>query len=168
MGLLGIMHLFLLNPDDPGREVSADCDRFERYEEGRSFRQEKIDSLEFLFTEHVWGEVADANHGLFRPGKPVPHAFARYRDISTNMLGQGFVRYWDDSSSVPYLYNAEKRESLFPTEDSESLGLKCKYVLDHKLGGIMFWEYGGDSGGTLLDAIDEGLRQKQAAAVPVK
>jgi chitinase len=44
-------------------------------------------------------------------------------------------------------------------EDAESLGLKCQYVLDHKLGGIMFWDYAGDPSGTLLDSIDAGLKK---------
>jgi len=37
-----------------------------------------------------------------------------------------------------YLYNSEKK--IFESyEDAESLGLKCKYVLDHQLRGVMFW-----------------------------
>jgi chitinase len=30
-------------------------------------------------------------------------------------------------------------------------------VLDHKLAGIMFWEYSNDPAGTLLQSIDAGL-----------
>ena len=162
-GITGNHAPLYADPDDPKR-VSAD--RSVREYEEAGVPAEKI-VLGVPFYGHVWGEVEDANHGLFRPGKPVPHAFARYRDISANMLGQGFARYWDGASSVPYLYNADKK--IFVSyEDPESLALKCRYVHEHKLGGIMFWEYGGDSGGTLLDAIDEGLRQKQDAAVPVK
>ena len=162
-GITGNHAPLYADPDDP-KKVSAD--RSVREFEEAGVPAEKI-VLGVPFYGHVWGEVADANHGLFRPGKPVPHAFARYRDISANLLGQGFIRYWDAASSVPYLYNAETK--IFVSyEDPESLGLKCRYVLDHKLGGIMFWEYGGDSGGTLLDAIDEGLRQKKDAAVPIK
>ena len=59
------------------------------------------------------------------------------------MLDNGLSRYWDSIASVPYLYNAEKK--IFVSyEDPESLALKCKYVLDHKLGGVMFWDYSGD------------------------
>jgi chitinase len=151
------------DPDDP-KSVSAD--RSVREYEQAGVHAEKI-VLGVPFYGHLWSDVEDANHGLFRPGKSVPYAFARYRDISANMLAQDFVRYWDAASSAPYLYSAEKR-TFVSYEDPESLGLKCRYVLDHKLGGIMFWEYGGDSGGTLLNAIDNGLRQKQDAAVPVK
>jgi chitinase len=72
------------------------------------------------------------------------------------MIGQGFTRYWDDKAQVPYLYNAEKH--IFVSyEDPESLKVKCGYVRSHKLGGVMFWEYFGDSQGKLLDTIDGAL-----------
>jgi chitinase len=46
-------------------------------------------------------------------------------------------------------------------EDPNSLAPKCKYVLDHKLAGIMFWDYSSDPSGKLLDAIDTGLHRNQ-------
>lgn len=112
------------------------------------------------FYGHVWGEVPDANHGLFQPGKPVPNAFAQYSDIAGSMLNHGFTRYWDSAASVPYLYNPVSK-TFVSYEDPESLALKCKYVLDHKLGGIMFWDYSGDRSGALLDAIDAHLERSQ-------
>jgi chitinase len=109
------------------------------------------------FYGHVWGDVADRNHGLLQPGKPVPHAYAPYRAITSTMLNQGYVRYWDPIASAPYLYNSEKH--IFVSyEDTESLAAKGRYVLAHKLGGIMFWEYSGDSAGALLGAINQSLR----------
>jgi chitinase len=108
------------------------------------------------FYGHVWGQVPDTNHGLFQPGKPIPNAYAGYGNISASMLNNGYARYWDASASVPYLYNAAQ-QIFVSYEDPESLGLKCKYVLDHPLGGIMFWEYYSDPSGKLLDSIDAGL-----------
>jgi len=108
------------------------------------------------FYGHVWGEVSDRDHGLFQPGKPVPNAFAQYGNISDTMLNHGYTRYWDAASSVPYLYNADKK--IFVSyEDPESLALKSKYVVDHKLAGMMFWDYAGDPAGVLLDSIDKGM-----------
>jgi chitinase len=76
------------------------------------------------------------------------------------MLSHGFTRYWDAAASVPYLYSPAQK--IFVSyEDPESLAPKCKYVLDHKLAGIMFWDYSSDPSGKLLDAIDMGLRHKQ-------
>jgi len=41
--------------------------------------------------------------------------------------------------------------------------LKCKYVLEGKLRGVMFWDYESDPTGTLLDAVDAGLNKNSAA-----
>jgi len=114
------------------------------------------------FYGHVWGDVADRNHGLLQPGKPVPHAYAPYSAITATMLNNGYVRYWDPVASAPYLYNSEKH--IFVSyEDTESLAAKGRYVLAHKLGGIMFWDYSGDSAGALLGAINQSLRDAATA-----
>jgi chitinase len=141
------------NSDDP-KKISADHSVHEYEQAGVS--PAKI-LLGVPFYGHVWGEVPDDGHGLFHSGKPVPHAFAQYGNISATMLNHGFTRYWDAVSSVPYLYSPEKK-MFVSYEDAESLALKCKYVIDHNLGGIMFWDYAGDPSGTLLDAIDATLK----------
>jgi chitinase len=108
------------------------------------------------FYAHRWGQVPGTNHGLFQPGKEIPHANAQYGDGPEAMLKNGFTRYWDPVAKAPYLYSAE--EQIFVTyDDPESLALKCKYVLGHKLRGIMFWDYESDSSGALLNAVNGGL-----------
>ena len=142
------------NPADP-KKISAD--RSVQEFEHAGVPAAKI-ILGVPFYGHVWGAVTDTDHGLFQPGKPIPNAFAKYGNITATMLNNGFVRYWDPIASVPYLYNLEKK--IFVSyEDPESLGLKSRYVLDHKLGGMMFWDYSGDPAGALLDAINTGLQK---------
>jgi chitinase len=136
------------DPNDP-EQVSADASIREYEDAGVPAR--KI-VLGVPFYGHVWGNVSPANNGLFQPGAPVPNAFAPYRNIVANMLDHGYTRYWDTFASVPWLYSAEKSQFV-SYEDPESLALKCAYVRHHRLGGIMFWEYGGDASGTLLDTI---------------
>lgn len=109
------------------------------------------------FYGHEWGQVKDQNHGLFQVGKPVPGANANFNVIESTMLGHGFTRYWDEAAKVPYLYNAQ-RGIFVSYEDSESLKLKCQYIRSQKLGGVMFWEYFGDSNGKLLGTINSELR----------
>jgi len=142
------------DPSDP-KKISAD--RSVREYEQAGVPAAKI-VLGVPFYGHVWGEVEDVNHGLFRPGKGVPNAFAQYGSIQATMINNGFVRYWDPVASVPYLYNSEGK-TFVSYEDPESLALKCKYVLDNKLGGIMFWDYASDPTGALLDTIGTGLSQ---------
>ncbi len=141
------------DPADP-RGISAD--RSVREYEQAGVPAEKI-VLGVPFYGHVWGKVPALNNGLFQPGERVPNAFAKYGDVTGTMLDHGYTRYWDAPASVPYLYNAEKK--IFVSyEDPESLALKCKYVRDHHLAGMMFWDYSGDPSGALLSAIDAGLK----------
>jgi chitinase len=141
------------NPADP-KKASSD-------ESVRAFEKAGVPAAKILlgvpFYGREWGEVSDWNHGLFQPGKPIPGAYAPFSAIDSTMLGQGFTRFWDDKAQAPYLYNTEKR--IFVSyEDPESLKAKCNYVRSRKLGGVMFWEYFGDSQGKLLNTIDGALR----------
>jgi chitinase len=131
----------------------------------KAFEQAGVPAEKILlgvpFYGHVWGDVADRNHGLMQPGNAVPNAYAPYSAVTGTMLNNGFVRYWDPIASVPYLYNSEKH--IFVSyEDTESLADKCRYVLTQKLGGVMFWDYSGDPSGALLGAIDQSLRDGAA------
>jgi chitinase len=63
---------------------------------------------------------------------------------------------WDETAQAPFLWKAEKR--IFVTyDDPESLRLKCRYVVDHHLGGVMFWEYFADRTGILLGTLADAL-----------
>jgi chitinase len=142
------------DPRDP-KHVSAD-------ESVREYEQAGVPSTKIAlgvpFYGHEWGLVPEQNHGLFEPGKSVPGAFANYANITTTMLkpDSGFVRYWDSDSAVPYLYNAAA-QIFVSYDDPQSMTLKSQFVIDHKLAGIMFWDYSGDPSGALLDAIDRTL-----------
>ncbi len=110
------------------------------------------------FYGHQWGEVADVNHGLMQHGKAIPHAYAPYHMIAKEMIGHGYVRYWDPIAQAPYLYNADAH--IFVTyEDPESLKAKCRYVLDEKLGGVMYWDHSSDTTGELLETIDKAFKE---------
>ena len=142
-----------LNPADPKK---ASTDGTVRAYEKAGVPAAKV-LLGVPFYGRAWGEVPDQNHGLFQPGKTVQGVVnAQYGEIATSMLSQGFTRYWDDAAKAPYLYNAD-RHLFVSYDDSESLKLKCQYIKEHKLGGLMFWEYFGDPQGTLLRTIDGEL-----------
>jgi chitinase len=145
------------DPSDP-KGISAD--RSVREFERVGVPRRKI-VLGVPFYGHVWGNVAPAEHGLFQEGSPVPNAFASYKNIVANMLGQGYTRYWDAPASVPYLYNEEKKQFV-SYEDTESLALKCAYVRRKGLGGVMFWDYTSDNSGELLNTIHDSLHAPAA------
>jgi chitinase len=141
---------------DPADPKAISADRSVREFEKAGVPARKL-VLGVPFYGHVWGQVPAINHGLFQPGQQIPNAYANYAAIASTMLGHGYSRYWDAAASVPYLYNAEK-QIFVSYEDPESLTAKCKYVKKQHLRGIMFWDYGGDPSGVLLDAIDTALK----------
>ncbi|MGL4773414.1 MAG: glycosyl hydrolase family 18 protein [Clostridium sp.] len=55
----------------------------------------------------------------------------------------GYVRYWDDVSKVPYVWNESKKVFL-TYEDEQSMAEKVDYTIKNNLGGIMVWEIDGD------------------------
>jgi len=146
------------NPADPKR---ISDDRSVREYERAGVPAAKI-VLGVPFYPHAWGQVPAADHGLFQPGKEVPRGSASLGDGPEAMLKNGFIRYWDPIAAAPYLYNAD--EQIFVSyDDPESLKLKCKYVLAHRLRGVMFWDYESDSTGALLDAVNDGLKTSLGA-----
>jgi chitinase len=140
------------NPADP-KLVSADASI-------RNYEKVGVPAAKIVlgvpFYGHLWGGVLAQNNGLYQPGVQVPGAYANYSNITAQMLNNGFTRYWDATASAPYLYNSTTR-TFVSYEDPESLALKARYVLDHQLAGMMFWDYEGDPQGSLLDSVHEGL-----------
>jgi chitinase len=113
------------------------------------------------FYGHAWGHVPAAAHGLYQPGRqPDTRIRASYGGIKDSLENRnGFVRYWDERSSAPYVYNADRR-IFISYEDTQSIRAKARYVAEHGLAGMMFWELGGDPKQELLDAIDQSLNRQ--------
>lgn len=104
-----------------------------------------------------WKGVPPANNGLYQPNRGPISSGTGYGTIRSDFENKnGFIRYWDELASAPYLYNSS--DSIFITyDDPESVKLKTKFTIDNKLGGIMFWQLGGDTQeeNGLLNAIFE-------------
>jgi chitinase len=64
----------------------------------------------------------------------------------------GFKNYTDKAAMASYLFN-DSTKVFITYENEASVRSKCKYVLDHQMGGAMFWEYASDQKGILLDEI---------------
>jgi len=110
------------------------------------------------FYGRAWVEVPEAADGLFQTGV-APTARLDLSPPGVDALlasGEGWVRKWDSAAQAPFLWNPAKH--IFASiEDEESAALKGKYVREHGLAGVMFWEYGSDPSGRLLDAVNRGL-----------
>lgn len=98
-------------------------------------------------------ETAD-NHGINRPVDSLARG-GGYTYVKDSIATRpGFIRHWDDKAQAPYLFNETTRQ-LVTYDDEESVKLKCQYVKDHKMGGVMFWQYASDPKEYLINAIHE-------------
>jgi chitinase len=101
---------------------------------------------------------AKALPGLYQPGTALTGQSLKYARVSSELVGRnGYVRMWDPQAQQPFLWNAATR-TFIAYDDPESLRVKTRYVRERGLGGVMFWQYGDDASGALLDALYSGLR----------
>jgi chitinase len=110
------------------------------------------------FYGQIWANVPDENNGLYEPfkGRPGEEGTLSYREIEQAYLPV-YARHWDDQVKAPWLYKKETKV-MISYEDPESIAAKAKYVIQKRLGGMMFWDLGqDDSKSTLLGAIHEHL-----------
>jgi chitinase len=135
----------------------ANCDAAVRWYLDHEVASEKI-VLGLPFYGHIWANVPAEHNGMFQPyeGSPSEDGTLSYREIEQTYLPV-YTRYWDSQAEVPWLYNPKTKIAI-SYEDAESIAAKAKYVIQKKLGGIMFWDLGqDDSRSTLLDAINKAL-----------
>lgn len=133
----------------PEQDLSVDYGVKELIKRGVS--REKI-IIGAAFYGRYWELETGVNKSLYQPGKFLKSE--SIRDIEKLLeTDSSFQYYWDESAKAPYLYNAEK--GIFVTyDDRKSIELKTRYAIDHKIGGIMFWELSLDyPEGGLLDVI---------------
>jgi len=112
------------------------------------------------FYGRKWTGVEATKNGLWQTIYAPGGADIIYRDVAPLINRQGYVRYWDATAEAPYLYNAETK-TFITYNDAEAEASRAVYVRKMGLGGIMFWQYGGDSGNVLLDAIVAGLTKER-------
>ena len=108
------------------------------------------------FYGRSWIMQSADKHGINMPvaGRARGGGYTYIKDSLVNQ--KGFVRYWDKNAKAPYLFNSETNQ-LLTYDDEESVRLKCEYVLDNNMAGMMFWQYASDPKEYLLDAMNEYL-----------
>jgi chitinase len=111
------------------------------------------------FYGRAWAVVPSSGNGLYQPGRPLATRLDTSPPAVAQLLasGDGWRREWDAVAQAPFLWNPAKR--IFASiEDPESLAIKARYVREHGLGGMMFWQYYSDPSGVLLSTIARELR----------
>lgn len=83
--------------------------------------------------------------------------FVDYKKI-LQLDGNGYTACWDSVGCVPYLRDSEG-EIVCAYDIPKSIEIKCQYIKDNKLKGIMYWQYDGDDeNGSLRKAAFNGLQ----------
>ena len=65
---------------------------------------------------------------------------------------KGMTERWHEQSMVPYLVDA-KGHLVMGYENERSIGIKCRYIIDQRLRGGMYWEYGDEHQEKLRNTI---------------
>lgn len=136
--------LFASSGDDSEKNVHDAVCKFKK----AGVPSEKI-IIGAAFYARMWKGVTGTNaDGLMLPAKECGFYGASYSQLVNDYINKnGFVRYKDEKARAPYLYNGDIFVSY---DDPESISEKCRYIKEHNLLGIMYWEHGQDMTHTLL------------------
>lgn len=108
------------------------------------------------FYSRKWSGVEDKDNGLCQPAQTGGQGGPRYSDITESFIAQnGYTKYWDEDAQAAYLWNGS---SFISYETPEAIALKCRYVKEAGLLGIMYWEHGCDLTHELVEVIGRELR----------
>lgn len=107
------------------------------------------------FYSHRWDQVPDVNHGLYQ-NTPFKNMFGpSYTEIALKYEDQmDYIKYWDEDAKAPFLYNGS---TFISYDDPRSVRLKCRYALEHHMGGAFYWVHDCDAGSVLFDTIYDVL-----------
>jgi chitinase len=107
------------------------------------------------FYGRSYSQVTNSNNGLYQPFSGNGSAIS-YGVLEANYIGKnGFVRYWEPDSKVPWLFNGTQFISY---DDAESMGYKTAFIKSMGLGGGMMWELSQDPNRVLLSKIYNDLK----------
>ena len=107
------------------------------------------------FYGRVYNQVNNVNSGLYQSFTGGGSAKS-YAELEANYINKnGFIRYWEPNSKVPWLFNGSQFISY---DDVESMGYKTSFIKLMGLGGAMMWELSQDPNKVLLSKIYNDLQ----------
>jgi chitinase len=89
-------------------------------------------SIEFC---DLAGTAGTTGHHFLNPANPA--------NLTASATAAGWVKYWDNTAKVPYLYNSTTKQFI-TYDDKQSIDEKGKYINSKNLGGAMIWELSQD------------------------
>ena len=145
----------------PGGTVNSDIALYRSY----GIPDEKIVVGLGMYARR-WTGVPNKNNGLHQPGTldlTTNEAYIHYTTLKSSYENKnGYVKYWDEASQAPYLYNASR--GIFLTYDDErSAKIKCELAGSSGIRGIMVFDYCTTDGIGIFDNMRKWI---DAASVP--
>jgi chitinase len=110
----------------------------------------------FYAREWKWVVNRRSATGLGEPFDFFAGDVAAHRLRRDYLTDARFVRGWDPLAKAPFLWNSEAG-TFVSYDDEESVVAKARFVREHGLGGIMYWEHRHDPEQRLLTAIASEL-----------
>jgi chitinase len=149
-------HSNLFSSEDFQKEQSGDR-AFKEYTKAGVPASKLV--LGIPFYGRSWYMKTADNHGINRAVDSLARG-GGYTFVKDSIaMRPGFERHWDDKAKAPYLWNAETKQ-LVSYDDEESVTLKCDYVRENGMAGVMFWQYASDPKKYLLTAINKTKQSK--------
>ncbi|MGJ7911210.1 glycosyl hydrolase family 18 protein [Neobacillus sp. LXY-1] len=103
----------------------------------------------------IFNQVTNLNNGLYQSYSGGGSSIS-YANIEANYLNKnGFMRYWETDSKVPWLFNGSQFVSY---DDLESIGYKTSFIKSMGLGGAVMWELSQDPNKVLASKIYNDLK----------
>ncbi|HWC15544.1 MAG TPA: glycosyl hydrolase family 18 protein [Terriglobales bacterium] len=87
-----------------------------------------------------WTGVADENHGLYQPAKDASKSPPEYRNLKA-LPDSADRQFYSKVATCSIWHNNE----FFSYDCPQAMRAKARYVRQHALGGVMFWEMGQDT-----------------------
>ena len=85
-----------------------------------------------------------------------------YADVASLLAG-GWTRLWDDCAELPIARKPDKKV-IISYDDEQSIGAKCRYVLDKNAAGVIIWELTQDyvnGQPVLLKVVGDAFAKKE-------
>ena len=93
-----------------------------------------------------WKVAGTFNNGLHQPvittQSVSESGFKSYNDLSS-FMNIGYEYHWDNNAMAPWLFNSID-STFWSFDDPASVALKTRFVYEHNLRGLMFWDISGD------------------------
>lgn len=106
------------------------------------------------FYGHAWQEVPQGNSALMQLAGTNGAQTHSYQEIVNLIASGAYQQHWDDIAKAHYLLG---NSNFISYESPESIAAKGHYAVEHKLMGVMFWEYSQDTSGVLLKALYDAM-----------